>query len=84
MPLFRELADRGLGVLLVEQFAALALGIGNQGYVMSRGEIRLSDTAAKLAREPERLHAAYLGGAVTATGTTATPIVGRSVGAEGS
>jgi branched-chain amino acid transport system ATP-binding protein len=61
MPVFRRLADEGVGVLLVEQFAALALSIGDRAYVLSRGEIRLSGHCEEIAAHPERLHNAYLG-----------------------
>ncbi|HEY4095520.1 MAG TPA: ABC transporter ATP-binding protein [Baekduia sp.] len=61
MPVFRQLADDGIGVLLVEQFAALALGIGDQGHVLNRGQIRLSGPCEELAAEPARLREAYLG-----------------------
>jgi branched-chain amino acid transport system ATP-binding protein len=60
MPMVREIADRGLGVLLVEQYAVLALGIGDSAYVMNRGRIVLEDTCAKLLGSPERLRQAYL------------------------
>jgi branched-chain amino acid transport system ATP-binding protein len=73
MPIFRRLADEGIGVLLVEQYAALALAIGNEGYVLSRGQIQLSGAAGTLAGEPERLHAAYLGGDTKGV----TPIVAQ-------
>ena len=39
MAAVRKLADAGLAVLLVEQFAALALGIGNRAYVLRRGRV---------------------------------------------
>jgi branched-chain amino acid transport system ATP-binding protein len=61
MPVFRRLADEGVGVLLVEQFAALALSIGDHVYVLNRGEIRLSGHCEDLAAHPDRLHEAYLG-----------------------
>ena len=34
----RTLADGGLGILLVEQFAALALQVGDQAHVLSQGQ----------------------------------------------
>jgi branched-chain amino acid transport system ATP-binding protein len=57
----RSLADQGLSILLVEQFAALALQIGTRAYVMTHGEIAYDGTCEELAREPERLRLAYLG-----------------------
>jgi branched-chain amino acid transport system ATP-binding protein len=77
MPVFRQLADAGLGVLLVEQFAALALSIGDRVYVLNRGEIRLSAECSELAAQPERLHEAYLGAdAAPASRNGSPPTVG--------
>lgn len=61
MAAVRKLADAGLAVLLVEQFAALALSIGDRAYVLRRGRVVHKGAAAVLAREPERLHHLYLG-----------------------
>lgn len=61
----RELADGGMGVLLVEQFAALALGIADRAYVMARGEVVHSGDAAALRSDDSLLRALYLGGATT-------------------
>ena len=57
----RSLADQGLSILLVEQFAALALQIGTRAYVMTHGELAYEGTCEELTREPERLRRAYLG-----------------------
>lgn len=57
----RRLADQGLAVVLVEQFANLALGIGDQAYVMRRGSIVYEGDCATLLADPERLHHLYLG-----------------------
>jgi branched-chain amino acid transport system ATP-binding protein len=65
MPLWRRLADDGMAVLLVEQFAALALGIGDQAYVLNRGEIVLHGDAHELLARSHDLRRAYLGGAST-------------------
>ena len=46
--LMRELAGRGIGVLLVEQFAHLALGVSDRAYVMARGHIGYDGSAAAL------------------------------------
>jgi branched-chain amino acid transport system ATP-binding protein len=57
----RRLADEGLAVLLVEQFAALALSIGDRAYVMRRGRIVHDGECKALARTPDELHRLYLG-----------------------
>jgi branched-chain amino acid transport system ATP-binding protein len=61
MPLVRDLADRGVGVLLVEQFANLALAHGDRAYVLSHGEIAFDGPSAELAADPSRLRQLYLG-----------------------
>jgi branched-chain amino acid transport system ATP-binding protein len=61
MPLMRNLADGGMGVLLVEQFAQLALSIGDTALVMNQGRIVHRAACAELLRQPEVLQAAYLG-----------------------
>jgi branched-chain amino acid transport system ATP-binding protein len=58
----RKLADQGLAVLLVEQFAALALAIGDRAYVLRRGQIVHEGACDELARSPDLLHKIYLGG----------------------
>jgi branched-chain amino acid transport system ATP-binding protein len=55
-----EIAKRGIGVLLIEQFTTLALALASRAYVMERGEIAFSGAAEELARRPEILHGAYL------------------------
>lgn len=57
----RRLADDGLAVLLVEQFAALALSIGDRAYVMRRGRIVYDGACPALAQAPDELHKLYLG-----------------------
>jgi branched-chain amino acid transport system ATP-binding protein len=51
----------GLGVLLVEQNAAMALEIASRAFVLETGTITLSGPAAALADDP-RIREAYLGG----------------------
>lgn len=75
MPVFRQLADDGVGVVLVEQFAALALSIGNRGYVINRGRTVLNDECSVLAADPSRVRDAYLG-------TTANGYEGPAPGPE--
>jgi branched-chain amino acid transport system ATP-binding protein len=57
----RKLAEDGLAVLLVEQFAALALSIGDRAYVLRRGQIVYDGPCPTLAQSPDLLHRLYLG-----------------------
>jgi branched-chain amino acid transport system ATP-binding protein len=58
VPLLRQ---QGASILLVEQNANLALALCNRGYVMDRGQIVLTDTAANLRNNPKIIES-YLGG----------------------
>jgi branched-chain amino acid transport system ATP-binding protein len=60
VPTIRSFAESGIGVLLIEQFATLALGLANRAYVMEGGRIRFSGTASQLRANPELLQSAYL------------------------
>jgi branched-chain amino acid transport system ATP-binding protein len=62
IPTIRTVAEFGVGVLLIEQFATVALGLAERAYVMDRGRIRFSGPAAELRESPERLQTAYLPG----------------------
>jgi branched-chain amino acid transport system ATP-binding protein len=57
----QEINKEGVTVLLVEQNAAMALGICHRGYVMETGKIILEGTAAELSGN-DRVRQAYLGG----------------------
>ncbi|WP_261560938.1 ATP-binding cassette domain-containing protein, partial [Frankia tisae] len=46
-------AETSTGVLLVEQFAALALRVADRGYVLDRGRVALAASAAELAARPD-------------------------------
>ncbi len=59
----RDAADRGVGVLLVEQHAAQALAIADRGYVLRRGRVVLQGTAAELSRDFDEVRNSYLTGA---------------------
>jgi branched-chain amino acid transport system ATP-binding protein len=65
IPTIEALAKSGAGVLLIEQFATIALGMANEAYVMGGGQIRFSGTADELKKNPELLHTAYLSRAST-------------------
>ena len=47
-------------MLLIEQFAHVALGLAQTAYVLEGGRIRYKGTAEKLKDKPELLHSAYL------------------------
>ncbi len=60
VPTLEAAAANGVGVLLIEQFAHVALGLAQTAYVIEGGRIRYSGPAQKLIDEPEILHSAYL------------------------
>jgi branched-chain amino acid transport system ATP-binding protein len=60
VPTIRSIAESGIGVLLIEQFATLALGLANRAYIMEGGRIRFSGEASELRKNPELLQSAYL------------------------
>jgi branched-chain amino acid transport system ATP-binding protein len=60
IPVIRAVADSGTGVLLIEQFATVALGLANHAHVMEGGRIRFSGLASELRETPELLRSAYL------------------------
>jgi branched-chain amino acid transport system ATP-binding protein len=61
MPIVKHIADTGVGVLLVEQFAHLALQIATDALVFTGGRVTYSGSAEVLLTSPETLHKAYLG-----------------------
>jgi branched-chain amino acid transport system ATP-binding protein len=60
IPTIRTVAESGVGVLLIEQFATIALGLAQHAYVLEGGRIRLSGRASELRDRPELLESAYL------------------------
>ena len=60
VPILASIAESGVGVLLIEQFAHVALGLARQAYVLQGGRIRYRGTARELQEDPELLHSAYL------------------------
>ena len=62
LPVIRQyVADTGSGVLLVEQHIQLALATADRGYVLSHGEVVLSDRAEVLRGNRELVMASYFG-----------------------
>jgi branched-chain amino acid transport system ATP-binding protein len=57
-----DLKQRGVTMLLVEQFAAAALNVADYGYVLENGRISVHGPADSLKNDPA-VKAAYLGGA---------------------
>lgn len=62
MPFVEKAAATGIAVLLVEQFAALALSIGTRAAVLSVGQIVLEGTCAELRGRMVDVRRAYLSG----------------------
>jgi branched-chain amino acid transport system ATP-binding protein len=60
VPILASVAESGVGVLLIEQFAHVALGLAKGAYILQGGRIRYSGTARELQEDPELLHSAYL------------------------
>jgi branched-chain amino acid transport system ATP-binding protein len=60
VPAIREVADQGVGILLVEQFAAVALEIASRAAVIDRGRLAFVGQTEELIKQPELLHGAYL------------------------
>jgi branched-chain amino acid transport system ATP-binding protein len=60
VPTIREIAAAGIGVLLIEQFAAVALGLATTAHILEGGRIRYSGPATELRDNPELLRSAYL------------------------
>jgi branched-chain amino acid transport system ATP-binding protein len=60
IPTIRTVAESGVGVLLIEQFATIALGLAQRAYVLEGGRIRFSGLASELRERPELLESAYL------------------------
>jgi branched-chain amino acid transport system ATP-binding protein len=53
----------GTGILLIEQFTAVALSVASSIYVLEGGRCRFSGSADELRERPEVLHSAYLAAA---------------------
>jgi branched-chain amino acid transport system ATP-binding protein len=60
VPVLDSVAKSGVGVLLIEQFAHVALGLATHANVLEGGRVRYSGTAQQLIEQPDLLHSAYL------------------------
>ncbi|KAE9630094.1 ABC transporter ATP-binding protein [Parasedimentitalea maritima] len=61
MGVVNSLKARGVGVLLIEQFTDLALGVSEQAMVLRGGQTSYSGSAAALQTDPVLLETAYFG-----------------------
>ena len=68
VPTIESVAASGVGVLLIEQFAHLALSLAESAYVLEGGRIRYQGTAQELKSRPEVLHSAYFTGGEAISG----------------
>ncbi len=59
-PVLQAIAATGVGVLLIEQFAHVALALAKKAYVLEGGRIRYEGTAKELTEQPDLLRSAYL------------------------
>jgi branched-chain amino acid transport system ATP-binding protein len=69
VPTLEQVAATGVGILLIEQFAHVALGLAKKAYVVEGGHMRYAGTAEELKRRPDVLHSAYLTGGRALGGT---------------
>jgi len=69
LPIVQTAAAKGIAVLLVEQFAHLALGIGDRASVMSVGTVVLEGTCTELLGRMDDVRRAYLQGESAAADT---------------
>ena len=60
VPTLERVAEGGVGVLLIEQFAHVALGLAERAYVLEGGRIHYDGPSQRLKDEPELLQSAYL------------------------
>ena len=69
VPTIKAIAESGIGVLLIEQFATVALGLANRAYIMEGGQIHFAGDAQQLRENPDLLHSAYLLRGLNGNGT---------------
>ena len=59
IPTLRRIAEDGTGVLLIEQFTAVALTLSTRAYAITQGRVVLDAPSAQLLAEPKLLEQAY-------------------------
>ncbi|WP_207922617.1 ATP-binding cassette domain-containing protein [Micromonospora sp. KC606] len=59
VPALRDVAARGVGILLIEQFTRVALELAARVTVLAQGVVTLQSRAAELREHPDRLSVAY-------------------------
>lgn len=64
--ILKELRDKGVSILMIEQNARSALEISDFGIVLELGQTRLMDCADKVLNDP-RIGQLFLGGAMEET-----------------
>lgn len=57
----RQLSDKGIGILLIEQFTQLALDIADRCHILAQGRLAFSGQPDELRRDRSVLERAYLG-----------------------
>ena len=57
----RESADRGVGVVLVEQHVSKVLTVADRVYLLRRGQVELSCSAAEAGQRIAEIEQSYLG-----------------------
>lgn len=61
MPVVAAVAEQGIGVLLIEQYATVALAVARHAVVLDRGRLKWTGSAEDLQKHPDVLHGVYLG-----------------------
>jgi len=64
--LLTDITAQGVTVVLVEQFANLALKVADRGYVLEKGRVSVTGSAAELLGDEALLHTSYMGGGASA------------------
>jgi branched-chain amino acid transport system ATP-binding protein len=64
--ILKELRDRGVTILLIEQNARQALQISDDGLVLEQGQARIADSAPRILQDP-RIAQLFLGGSLQPT-----------------